>query len=262
MSLNAVYDPVLSRVRLTGTSLGAIATAEFQRSSTGVQWTTIRGAAARPVSGGGAFADDYEFGAGVTTYYRVRNPSGTVLFTTSIVASLGTVWLKSMARPFLNRPVTVVEHGPISRPSRGGTFEIIGRSFPVGVTDIAGSRRWSLTVKADTLTDADALEFLFASGDILLCHVPATGPAATVPGGYVQVTGDISRDRFGKESPRRWFTADLTEVAAPGPGVYGAPATWDTILADFATWNDVLAAFGTWNDVLNYVADPGSVIVP
>jgi hypothetical protein len=260
MSLSATFDPILSRVRLAATALDDGATALFQRSKNGIYWTTVRGGTAVTIDGSDEAAlDDYEFVPGALNHYRVT--AGSDVFTQTITPSQTDVWFKSITRPFLNRAVSVVDYSDITRPARQGVFEVIGRSLPIVVTDVRGSRRWNVTVKADTVADADALELVFASGDPLYIQVPATGLYSTIPGGYVAV-GDMTRKKYGHVSQRRWFDLPMVECAPPGPDVVGATSTWETLIAEFGTWADVLAAFGTWTDVLEYVADPSVVIVP
>lgn len=259
MSLTPTFDPILSRVRLAATALDdPLANgAAFERSPNGIRWTTVRGGAAVTVTGADTAAlDDYEFAPNVVNYYRVT--AGSDVFTATITPAQTVDWVKSITRPFLNRAVTIVEHSDITRPARGGVFDVKGRSFPVAVSDVRGSRRWTYTLKAETVADADALELVFASGDPLLFQI---GTDHDIPGGYV-MAGDMARSRFGKVSPRRWFDVPVIEVAPPGPDVVGATATWAALLADFGTWADVLAEFGTWAEVLDYVADPETVIVP
>jgi hypothetical protein len=81
----------------------------------------------------------------------------TSIFTGSITPLLGgMVWLKSVARPFLNRQVTVVDYSDVERPARNGVFDVVGRSLPVSVSDVRGSRRWTLEVLTGTPVPAGA----------------------------------------------------------------------------------------------------------
>lgn len=257
MSLSATLDPILSRVRLAGTALDEGTTALFERSKNNLYWTTVRGGSAVSISGSDtADLDDYEFVPNAVNYYRVT--AGSDVFTTTITPSQSGVWFKSITRPFLNRAVEVVDYNDISRPARNGVFEVIGRSYPVAVTDVRSSRRWTYEVKTETVVDADALELVFASGDPLYVQ---TDGVHDIPGGYV-VVEDMTRSRFGHRSTRRHFTLPVIEVAPPASDVVGATSTWETLVAEFGTWADVLAAFGTWADVAEYVADPSVVIVP
>lgn len=261
MSLTPTFDAALSRVRLAATVLTGATTAKFERSKNGLLWTTVRGGSAVTVTSTNANLDDYEFDAGVINYYRVTGAPGGVTFSANITPAQTDYWVKSVAQPFLNRPLKVVEHSDIVRPARSGSFPVIGRTMPVAVTDVQLSRRWELVIKADTVSEADTVELVFASGDVLFLQPPAVGKLATVPGGYV-VVGDVTRTRFGTESGRRWFTLPCTEVAAPGPGVYGLPATWATITAEFGTWSTLATQFASWSAVTSYISSPSVVIVP
>ena len=232
-------------------------TALFERSPNGVRWTTVRGGSAVTITGADTAAlDDYEFVPGAVNHYRVT--AGADVFIDDITPAQTAVWLKSITRPFLNRAVEVVGHSDIRRAARTGVFEVKGRSDPIAVTDVRSSRRWELTVMVQTVSDADALELVFASGDPLYVQTDGT---RDIPGGYV-VVDDMTRRRYGRLSARRYFDLPMRNVAAPGPDVVGATSTWETLLAEFGTWADVLAAFGTWADVAEYVASPDVVIVP
>lgn len=257
MALTGTFDPILSRVRLAAGALDDGSVALFERSRNGVYWTTVRGGAAVSITGADTAAlDDYEFVPGAVNHYRVT--AGADVFTTTITPAQAAVWLKSITRPFLNRAVEVVGHGDIRRAGRNGVFEVRGRSDPVAVTDVRSSRRWTMTVMAQSVADADVLELVFASGDPL--YVQSDG-ARDIPGGYV-VVEDMTRSRYGTVSGRRYFELPMRNVAAPGPDVVGATSTWETLVAEFGSWTAVLAAFGSWADVADYVADPSVVIVP
>jgi hypothetical protein len=179
----------------------------------------------------------------------------------SITPMLDSVWLKSIARPFLNRPVTVI-HGPrisVTRPSRAGIFNIVGRTLPVAVNTVRGSRRWTMFVRTESAEEAEVLDLILASGDVLLVQAPAS--CRTVKTGYVSV-GDTTEDVHPLRPLRTTFTLPMTEVAPPGPDVVGALSTWQSVLNAYATWADVIAANATWADLLTLVGDPSEVIVP
>lgn len=221
-----------------------------ERSTNQVTWVTVRGGASLP---SGAIAlDDYEFAPDVLNYYRVTGQTAA-----SITPTLGGVWLKSIARPFLNRQVTVKDYSDVERPSRAGLFDVVGRSFPVAVHDVRGSRRWTLEVLTQTLAEASNVDLVLASGDLLFVHVPTDCP---VPGGYVTV-GDTSEARTQRTSVRRIFNLPCIEVAAPGPDVVGAAVNWQSVLNSYATWQDVLDAHTTWESVLELIGSPTDVVV-
>lgn len=186
--------------------------------------------------------------------YRIRE-------TDSITPAIDRVWLKSIVRPFLNREVTVRDFGDITRPDRGGVFEVVGRSYPVAVTDVRGSRRFSLELRTLTEAEADDLRLILASGDVLYLQVPPTGQSSAVPTAYVSV-GDATERRPTSITAVRLFSLPCTEVAPPGPDVVGATVTWQTVINAYATWADLMADQATWADLLELVGSPGDVIVP
>lgn len=184
-------------------------------------------------------------------------PPTTATQTGSVTPVLGTVWIKNLSRPFLNRPVTVTDWGDVERESRNGVFPIVGRTMPVAVTDLRLSRTYELVLTTSTVDEANELDLCLASGDPILVHVPADCP---IPGMYA-VVGNVAISRREPRSTRRYLTLPLTEVAAPGPDVIGATTTWSAVIAAYPTWADVIAANATWQDVLDGVADPGDVVV-
>lgn len=189
----------------------------------------------------------------------------TASITTNIAGDTCTdtpIILKSISRPFLNRAVTVVQRPDtaITRRSRAGVFDIVGRSYPVAVSDLRPSRQWTMYVRTYTHTDAAELDLILASGDPLFVHVPA-GCAASVPGGYVTV-GDTTQAWHPLRPTQCLWTLPLTEVAAPGPDVVGATITWQGVLNAYGSWAELIAANATWADLLANVGSASDVIVP
>lgn len=189
---------------------------------------------------------------GVLNIYRVAGS------TVSVVPTLDRVWLKSVARPFLNRAVTVFDYSEVERSARSGVFDVVGRSLPVSVSDVRGSRRWTLELLTETAGDAQDLDLLLASGDPLLVHVPAD---CGVPGGYVEV-GDARQRRTARRTERRVFELPCVEVAAPGPDVIGSTVTCQSVLNEYPTCQAVLDAHPTCLDLMELIGDPTDVVVP
>jgi hypothetical protein len=263
MALTATYDATLSRIRLAAGSLGASATyAVFDRTTDAITYTTVRGGAEVTVSSQNASLDDYEWDPGVATTYRVRSYNASDVlqqtFTDSITQDLDQVWIKLVARPFLNRAVTVADFGPVERPARAGVFPVIGRSFPVSVADVRSSRRYVLQVLTESPSEAGDIDLLLATGDPVFVHVPST---SAVPSGYY-AAGDTSEARTGRISDRRMFEIPLTAIAAPGPDVVGASITWQGVINAYADWTAVIAAHTDWQDLLELIGSPTDVIVP
>lgn len=263
MTVTATYNGDLARVRVAATDAFTASYITIDRSTNGVHWKTVRGAEALPASGG-VQVDDYEFTSDTLTTYRARSYSAVDALlgtqTGTVTPSIERVWLKSIARPFLNTAVTVRDYTPIKRASRAGLFSIPGRSYPVRVGDVASSRSWSMTTITYSAAEARALEFLISSGDVAYVQVPS---GYDIPGGYVDL-GDMDLARISRplSDLRRQFTLPMIEVAAPAPTVVGYTATWAGIIAEFGSWTAVMAAFPTWADVMEYVNDPSIVVVP
>lgn len=169
-------------------------------------------------------------------------------------------WLKVITRPSQNTPVVVTGVGDPTRPQRVGVFEVKGRTMPVAVTDLAGSRQLSITIKVEGAAEVAAMDSRLASGQIIFLQPP--DQSGDVPTMYAAITGMVQRKAV-KRSPlfRRYFDLDLTEVAAPAPTVTGITITWADVIATYPTWADVIAAKATWGDLIDSI-DTGEVIVP
>ena len=250
------YDAHRGRVRVNAFGLPATAiraVVDSRRHGSYV-FNPVRGGKVGVVAG--SFAkqvDDYEFISGVPIDYRIRAFSSPedapdVLVAQAIVTQsqvLDDVWVKYIASPGLNTPVTLIGWGDISRASRTALYDVKGRSDPIAVTDVHSSRRVEVQLRTATLDDGEALDHALSSGAPLFLHVPVT---VALPSLYA-VAGDYSYTRPSARSMVRHWTLPLTEVAAPPPSVTGSAVTWQSILDGYGTWADVLAGFGTWQDV-------------
>lgn len=267
--MTVTYLADLSRVRVEH-AIPADATdhIDIQRSADGIRWSFVRGGetlAAAPLTTVGL--DDFEFPAGVDVSYRViRYDVGDSILATedagSITVDLDQVWLKSITRPFLNRAVEVRNWSDVTRPARNGVFDIVGRSYPVVVTDVRGSRQYTLEINTVTLGEAEELDLVLASGDPIFLHAPSAFrmPEVLMKSTYA-VVGNSGERRTGKRGWRA-FTLPLTEVAAPHHSIVGMTVTWQSVINAYATWADVIAANVTWADLLDRIGDPIDVLVP
>lgn len=264
MTVTLTYDDQLSRVRVTATALDAAAvTARVDRSTNGIRWTDVRGALQLAVAGGVLQlpADDYEFPADQLVTYRLRtyDVAGVELAneTATITPALTVPWLKVIARPFLNRPVTVQDYSDVERRHRAGVFDVVGRTMPVVVSDVRSSRELDLVLLTSTPEQARELDLVLLSGEPVFLQIPE---GFDVPAGYFHV-GDTKQSRPSRKSVRRLFALPLTEVDAPGPDIVGATSTWHTVTDTYSTWSDVLAAHSSWANLLELIGDPSEVIV-
>ncbi|HET6292755.1 MAG TPA: hypothetical protein VFG33_05255, partial [Kribbella sp.] len=255
MGLTATYDPILSRIRLAATALGATAdhALVWRTTDNYITYTLIRGANPAAISGGGGVLniDDYEFVPGVLLGYQIAsyNAAGVLQasFTTTITQDLTAIWMKVPAAPFLNREVEASVRFPISRRARSSLFDVVGRTMPVAVSDIGSSREFTLQLRTESASDERDLDYLFASGEVLLLQRPAV--MDQFPGGYF-AHGDVSREpgpdaEFYMFPERRYWQVPLTEVAIPGPAVVGSAYTIASMLAEYATITAVLAGNAT-----------------
>lgn len=266
MTVNTTYDTVLSRIRITATSLGASATyAVVDRTTNGINYTTVRGGTAATVTSQnlGSTLDDYEFPEGVSITYRIRSyNTSNVLQSTqtdTISATMSGVWLKFIARPYLNRQVEVLEVGSIARASRNGIFPVIGRSNPITVTDLHGSREVTLSVKTTTATQARNLDLALANGSPVFVHAPTDFFLESM----YAVVGNFEQSILVPVTPFnvRKFDIPLTETSAPSANIVGYPGTWTILLNNYATWSTVATEFATWADVAELIGDPSDIIV-
>lgn len=268
-ALAAAYDPALSRITLTASGLNAATVrTEIYRFEAGespvlANGTHVRGEDIGAATGG--IVHDFEFAAGVGNRYTLYSfdAGGGGLDVAgsdpvSVTPVLDAVWLKSPARPFLNRAVTVTDFSPVQTPARGGVLEVLNRRLPVAITEVRGSRRFDLTLMATDGDEADALELFLSFGDVVFLHVPAD---CAVPGSLYAYVGDVTRSRASTRGVRRFFTLPLVECAAPDPAIAGYTVTWAGLMAGFADWTAVTAAFPTWLDVMQHVSAPEDEVV-
>lgn len=271
MALTATYDPVLSRIRLSADLLGETATrCVFWRTTNNfASYDTVRGGWPVTVTSQTATLDDYEWTPGVATTYRVQSYTSADLtavatYNVTITQDLDAVWLKVPAAPYLNQPIDVSIRTEITRRSRGTAFDIVGRTMPVMVGDVRGSREFTLQLRTDDANGERNLDFLFASGEVLYLQNPSA--MDQFPSGYYSA-GDVTRslpaEPERRVAPRRrYWDVPLVEVAIPGPDVVGPAYTWASVITDFSSWNAVIAANATWAALLQRTGAPSDVIVP
>lgn len=266
MALVLTYNSDLGRVEAVASGFGAgTVRGELVRFDAGALTNaeTVRGGIFDPLAPADtARVSDYEYAPGELNTYRFTtyNISDAVVttFTQTITPDNTSTWVKSPVRPFLNRTVTVLDFGEVSAPARGGVFEIKGRRLPIAVTEVRGSRRFTLELAAATQTEAEEIERVLAFGDVLYLQ-PAAG--CPVPGPLYAQVGDLTTARRSLRGPRRYLTLPLIEVAAPAAEVVGYTIDWAGVVDTWATWADVQTDSASWLALMQYVADPADVIV-
>lgn len=183
--------------------------------------------------------------------------------TASITPNITSVWLKSISKPFLNRTLDCIPNqSPITRQARNGIFPIVGRTFPIAVTDTRLAREVTIEVITQTTQEWQELDLITLAGDVFFIQTP---PGNSLPTMYV-VINDISLRRPLRNqlcgNDWRVFTLPLVEVAPPSSDLVGSIGTWQTVVNTYATWSDVIAAHSTWSSLLTLVGSPSEVVVP
>lgn len=173
--------------------------------------------------------------------------------TTSTTPVIDKVWIKHIRYPFLNTALsTPTGELKIKRKSRAGVFPVIGRSLPVGVTDLRLGKEFLLGARVEDDTERERLDLVLASGEPILLQSP---PTVRLPSSLYAVIGD---DDYDDES--RTFVLPLTQVAAPAASIVGTTSTYAGVLATYATYADVLVAHATYASILELIGSPGDVI--
>lgn len=263
MELSLAYMDDFGRVRASVSNIpGATSYITIQWSLDLTTWTTVRGGSELTVDNGETEVDDYEFPAGVEVTYRATaynaSDNSIATDTASITVDIETVWLKSIEFPFLNRPVTVTNWSPIERQFRGGIFPVVGRSFPVAVTDLRSSRSYTLEAAVQTRDVARDVDYLLTSGGPIFVHVPGDCP---IPQMYAIVDSSSSERRAATRSNRRVFTLPLTEIARPKLTIVSDTATWQATFDTYGSWEALITAYPTWDALLEVVSDDTEVTV-
>ena len=233
------FAPTVTRVRVS------------RRPVSGGVWTTVRGGEVAAASGRMVRpVDDYEWPSGVDVDYRIDGLSSPVGSPDVVVqratvrrsAAVDGLWIKFITQPSLNRRLDYMGRSEISRPSRAAIYQVQGRSDPVVVSDVHGSRRLTIRVKTETAAETAALDHALAQGLPCYLHAPAT---LNLPSMYA-VVGDYSFEPPALKSQRNVWQIQLTEVAAPPPTITSPYATWASLLARYPSWEDLMAAVPTW----------------
>jgi hypothetical protein len=178
--------------------------------------------------------------------------------TASLTPVPSSVWLKNPSRPSLNTAVTVTDWSDITRPDRGSEIDVIGRTRPVAVTDVLGSRRVTLTITTPTLDAAADMDKRLATGEPIFLQAPEA--SCPVPTMYAVIKG-TSQSRHSKRTARRYFDLPLVEVAAPGSIIAGDTILYVDVITTWVSYSAVLAAKATYSDLMDSIST-AVVIVP
>lgn len=248
------FDEARGRVRVDAfTFAPSVRKVRVSSRTNRTKFSTVRGGEVG-VTGGfmNRPVDDYEYVAGVDTIYLIEGvtDAGATAQSAQITRSgaRDRAWIKFVANPVLNQKLRLTDYSEIQRQSRSGLYEVLGRSDPVIVSDVHGSRKLTINVACLTQAEADNLDHALSQGIPCFLQMP---PDVPLPSIYASI-GDYAFNRPDGARPtsvRRIFEIPLTEVAAPPPSVVGAFATWATVLDQYATWDELLDLNDSWREV-------------
>lgn len=177
-----------------------------------------------------------------------------------ITPEIDGVWLKSIYHPFLNRKVKVLrDFDDVNREFRGGVFDVIGSARPIAITDLRGSREWTLGLCTTTAQEAGELDLLLATGDPLFLQVPGDSNLP-IPSMHIVINRTTSVVKRAYADNRVW-TLPFVEVSPPAASIISATATWATVLRLYNTWQEVLDNHPTWADLLQLVGSGQDVLL-
>jgi hypothetical protein len=173
--LTAVADTIYARVRVD-LSWPGVRYATITR--THADGTTYQVRGGDPATMATAWARwDYECPLDQAVTYTAASIDATGATTSTdpvTLASSGQMWLKHVAKPYLNMRVTVKDRGERELPDRRGVLRPPTRPDAIFVNQIRGSDAGSIAIYCADLATETALRSLLADGGPVLLQYPAT----------------------------------------------------------------------------------------
>jgi hypothetical protein len=246
------YDDGRGRVRISAFTFSDVVTqVRVQRRPLGGKFEDIRGGRVAVLDGTmNRPVDDYEYPAGVDVEYRIQGLDDRDQVRQQAVArrsAAGDVsWLKFVANPQLNHRIHLTDWSAISRDARSEVFEVVGRSDPVVVSDVHGSRRTTVEIITPTVTETKALDEALSQGHPVFLQVPADLQLPTM---YATV-GNFSYERLSPKSVRSRWSIPLIEVAPPPMTLVGSTSTYASVLAEHTSYADILENVDRYRDLV------------
>jgi hypothetical protein len=208
------------------------------------------------VPGDSMLIEDYEAPLGVEVYYRTVTvwsdgtgvENRTSLPVTVDAPDVNYVWLTDPHRPGIGLRVMVKQAPEWKQGIEQTVYKIRGRSAPVVLSDVRGSREGDLVCWTQTDEEREQLRFMLSTGNVLLWRcAPGTGE----PDVYVSV-GEVGLPRIVPLASEQWreWTLPLTEVDMP-TGAQAGSATWTVhdVVVENDTGYTVLDRYATVFDL-------------
>ena len=167
-------------------------------------------------------------------------------------------WLKHPTDTALNMRV-VLKLGSfvaMTRRATRGVYPIIGRRYPVVVTDTRQAREGTFAVmvcddSTDPTADAEAILALLNADSVLKLEPDAS----TGIGEFWFSAGDVSEVRpVGiLDHEAREFTVPFIETDAPVINTVITTATWQDVIDGWASWTTTQADWTDWATLIGYL---------
>lgn len=229
-------------------------------SESNLTWRTDATANVRTITSGSSAYIGGTAAVSKARLLRMTRRTNVGVETSVITPVLDSVWIKNVRRPSLNRKVRVTGIGDIVQPSRSEIVDIIGRTMPIAINDVRGSRRYTLTVTTEDLAGAADFANALATGHTVFIQAPSV--LSAVPTMYASIDDtNQSRPSRSNRTVRRYFDLPLTEVAAPASTVYSDTFTYADVLATYASITAVVAGNVSYSALIDKVST-AVVIVP
>lgn len=168
-------------------------------------------------------------------------------------------WLMNPSRPGQNVRVEITNFSEFSQDGRTGVFNIVGRSYPVIVSDIMESNAFEFTIDAATKAEAKEIAGRIAIGDPM--YLLVGDPNSDIDTFYFTA---LSMKRALDAPGGSWsITVQAREVAQPAPAVYGSTYIWQDVVNNYATWTAVLAdpQNTSWSNLVDRISST-VIVVP
>jgi hypothetical protein len=217
----------------------------------------VRGMVLTPLSGGQVVGWDWELPIGVSvtyTAYSYDDAAGSSVVATSnsvtVTWTTDNDWLKDPLEPARNLPVRVASMASTRYASSTTIHQVLNRPDPVTVGSVRQTGDGQLVLYTDTLDESDRLDYITASGHVLLFQSTQQSRVGNM---YFAVT-DVEEDRVEgalRDQPYRMWSLTYQRVGVPA-GDPGAPVSLQDVadnppggsLQDLAdAWTSLIALY-------------------
>lgn len=244
--LTAVADTTYARVRVDLNWPG-VRYATITRTNADGTTGEVRGG--DPATMLGAWARwDYECPLDQAVTYTATSIDATGASTSTgpvTLVSGGQMWLKHVAKPWLNMKITVGDRGNRKLPDRRGFLRPPTRPDPIIVNGLRGQDVGTIAIYCTDLATEAGLRALLADGSPILLQYPATkgGESIYMSAGEVPIDPLMRVITF----PEKTVTLQFDSITRPPGAAQGDPdSTYAKMAAPYATYGQLSGAADTY----------------